>query len=74
VSSVKLCNNLSILIVIRLFRLLLFAFTPILAPILTLILALASRLSLKLILDISISLDRGERGGGELVRWSLIST
>ena len=67
-SGVKSCNNLSILIVIRLFRLLLFAFTPILAPILTPILALASRLSLKLILDISISLGKGERGGGELVR------
>jgi hypothetical protein len=67
VSGVKSCNNLSILIIIRLFHLLLFAFTPILAPILTPILALASRLSLKLILDISISLGKGEREGGELV-------
>jgi hypothetical protein len=68
VSGVKSCNNLSILIIIRLFYLLLFTFTLILAPILTPILALASRLSLKLILDISISLDKGERGGGELIR------
>jgi hypothetical protein len=68
VSNVKSYNNLSILIIIRLFYLLLFAFTPILAPILTPILALASRLSLKLILDISINLGKRERGGGELIR------
>jgi hypothetical protein len=67
VSSIKLCNNLSILIIIHLFHLLLFTFTSILAPILIPILALVSRLSLKLILDISISLDKGERGGGELI-------
>jgi hypothetical protein len=67
VSSIKSCNNLSILIIIHLFHLLLFTFTSILAPILTPILALVNRLSLKLILDISISLDKGERGGGELI-------
>jgi hypothetical protein len=67
VSGVKSCNNLSILIIIHLFHLLLFTFTPILAPILTPILALVNYLSLKLILDISISLGKGEREEGELI-------